>query len=246
MGQWFERFFNEAGLPVEISGRKTVIRPEELAARNDVIIITVPISATVKTIEEVGPFVRKDALLMDLTSLKKEPVEVMVRSSRGEVIGAHPLFGPGEISLEGNNIVLCPARGEKWLPWLQDIFTRHGAHIEIMGPDEHDRAMSIVQGLVHSAHMAMGACMNGCGFSAAFLGRVSTPNFRKMAQQVERLFSQDPSLYSQMLFHNPHVPSVLKSYIEGLHSLLDAVQRKDVSAIEKTFADVDKYFAGEE
>lgn len=243
MGQWFKGFFEGAGIAVEVAGRKTAVQPRDVAAESDVVIITVPISATVKTIEEMGPLVRKDALLMDLTSLKKEPVEAMLRSSSAEVIGAHPLFGPGEASLDGNNIVLCPARGKNWLPWLEDVFTSHGAHIEIMEPDEHDRAMSIVQGLVHASNMSMGACMNGCGFSAAFLAKISTPNFRKKVHQVERLFSQDPSLYAQMLFHNPYIPPVLESYLEGLQSLLGAVRNKDASAIERVFAQVNQYFA---
>ena len=40
-----------------------------------------------------------NALIMDLTSLKKEPVEAMLKYSEAEVIGIHPLFGPRERSL---------------------------------------------------------------------------------------------------------------------------------------------------
>ncbi len=241
MGQWFKRFFSAAGYSVEIAGRSTAITPAELARKSQVLVVTVPIAATCATIKEVGPHLSRNALFMDLTSVKKEPVEAMLSYSNAEVIGTHPLFGPREKTLKGKNIVLCPARGERWLPWLKDIFECYGGHLEIISPDEHDRAMGIVQGLVHTAHMAMGMTMAGSNFSLSFLNGVATPNFEKKMQQVRRLFSQDPTLYAQMLFYNPYALPTLESYINNLHRLVSAVREKESAAIEKVFAEVGFY-----
>lgn len=246
MGQWFKRFFTAAGYKVEIAGRKTVLTPTELAQKSRVLIVSVPIAATAATIKELGPHLSKGALFMDLTSLKKEPVEAMLKYSEAEVIGAHPLFGPGEKLLKGKNIVLCPARGERWLPWLKELLESRGGHLEIMAPDEHDRAMGIVQGLVHAAHMAMGMTMSASNFSLPALDSVATPNFKKKLQQVRRLFSQNPALYTQMLFYNPYVLSILESYIDKLFILVSAIRQKDSAAVEKVFAKVSRYLtAGE-
>lgn len=241
MGQWFKRFFTAAGYSVEIAGRKTVLTPVELAKKSQVLIVTVPIVVTCATIKEVGPYLAKDALLMDLTSLKKEPVEAMLKYSEAEVIGAHPLFGPRERSLKGKNIVLCPARGKRWLPWLKDLFESYGGHLEMMSPDEHDQTMGIVQGLVHTAHMAMGMTVAGSKFPLSVLDSVATPNFKKKLQQVRRLFGQDPALYAQMLFYNPYVLPVLESYMDNLHCLVSAIREKESAAIEKVFAGVCPY-----
>jgi len=81
MGQWFKRFFEKEGHKVVIAGRKTKITPKECAAQCDVVIMSVPIDVTIKTIKEIAPLVREDALLMDLTSIKKEPVEAMLKYS---------------------------------------------------------------------------------------------------------------------------------------------------------------------
>ena len=241
MGQWFRRFFTAAGYSVEIAGRKTAMTPVELARKSRVLIVTVPIDVTCATIKELGPYLAKDALFMDLTSLKKEPVEAMLKYSKAEVIGTHPLFGPRERSLKGKNIVLCPARGKKWLPWLKDLFGSYGGHLEIMSPDEHDRAMAIVQGLVHAAHMAVGMTVVGSKFPLSTFDSISTPNFKKKLQQVRRLFSQDPTLYAQMLFCNPYVLPILESYMDNLHYLVSAVREKESAAIEKVFAGVRLY-----
>ncbi len=241
MGRWFARFFTAAGCIVQIAGRKTALRPVDLARQSQVVIVTVPIAATVATIREIGPHVASDALLMDFTSLKEEPVKAMLESSRAEVIGTHPLFGPGEKTLRGKNIVLCPARGNVWLPWLQRLFTDHGAHLEIMVPGEHDRAMAIVQGLIHSAHMAMGLAMKESGFASSTLSNIATPNFRKKTAQIRRLFSQEPDLYAQMLFHNPHVLPILRSYADRLSDLIEAVEQRDQKAIDRIFTEVGLY-----
>ena len=95
---------------------------------------------------------KKDSLLMDLTSLKAGPVRAMLEASASEVIGLHPLFGPGVPSLEGQNIVLCRARGTRWLPWVRDIFGRKNANLIEATPERHDEVMAVVQALNHIEH----------------------------------------------------------------------------------------------
>ncbi len=118
MGQWFKRFFERNKCKVIISGRKTEIKPSECASKCDVVIVSVPIDITINVIEEIAPFVKEDALLMDFTSIKKEPVDAMLKFSRSAVIGVHPVFGPSLNTLKNQTIVICPARPKKWLDWV--------------------------------------------------------------------------------------------------------------------------------
>ena len=76
MGHWFAGLLKNEGCRVLISGRKTALGINELAKLCNVIVVAVPISATVDVIRQVGPLLSQDKLLMDLTSLKKEPVKV--------------------------------------------------------------------------------------------------------------------------------------------------------------------------
>ena len=95
MGQMFKRFFEDQGFKVLIASRKTDLSIEDCARSCDVVIISVPINVTIKIIERVGPLVKKEGLLMDLTYLKVGPVKAMLQSSSCSVLGAHPVFGPG-------------------------------------------------------------------------------------------------------------------------------------------------------
>src|SRR4030042_6507855 len=124
MGKIFAALFRQEGYGVHISGRTRGPDMPTMADTCKVVIVSVPIGITVEIIEQIGPLMKKDALLMDLTSLKTEPVKAMLRSAPAEVIGLHPLFGPGVASIAGYPIVICPARGERWIEWVRGIFTK--------------------------------------------------------------------------------------------------------------------------
>ena len=149
MGRWFADLLKNDGYTVHVSGRKTELGSDELAKICNVVVVSVPISATAEMIKRVGPLVPEGSLLMDLTSLKKEPVDLMLANSRAEVIGCHPLFGPGIDNAAGENVILCPARGRKWLGWLRNVLEKNGLVITEETPEEHDKIMAIVQVLNH-------------------------------------------------------------------------------------------------
>jgi Prephenate dehydrogenase len=149
MGRWFADLLKKEGYTVHVSGRKTKLSSDELAKICNVVVVSVPISATAEVIKQVGPLLNKDKLLMDLTSLKIEPVELMLAHSVAEVIGCHPLFGPGIKESIGQNIVLCTGRGNNWYPWLKGIFDKNRFNVLERTAAEHDEMMSIVQVLNH-------------------------------------------------------------------------------------------------
>ena len=82
------------------------------------VIVSVPIQATEAVIREVGPHVRKDGLLMDVTSVKQMPLDVMLASTEASVVGTHPMFGPGVHTFQGQRVVVCRGRGDAWWDWL--------------------------------------------------------------------------------------------------------------------------------
>ena len=105
LGNWFKGFFENQGLKVLVAGKDD--SNKALASKADIVIISVPIDITVKVIEEVRDFIKKDALLTDFTSLKTESCQAMKKAKSG-TLGMHPLFGPLAADLENQTIVFCP------------------------------------------------------------------------------------------------------------------------------------------
>jgi len=202
IGGWFADFFRKEGYPVHTSGRNTGMEFAALAERCLVVIVSVPIGVTCDTIRQVGPHMKKEALLMDLTSLKAEPVRVMLESSKSEIIGLHPLFGPDIPSLEGQNIIICPVRGEKWLSWVKEILEKSGAELQELTPAKHDQLMAYVQGLTHISTILVGAVLRGVGIEAKELEKYSTPVFRARMAMVDKVFKKNPRLYAEIVALN--------------------------------------------
>jgi len=97
------------------------------AGESDIVLLSVPIAKTSEVIRQVAPCMRQGSLLMDVTSLKSEPMRAMIKHAPEgvEVIGTHPMFGPTMPALKGQTMILTPAAGrsEKWLP-KSDLFWR--------------------------------------------------------------------------------------------------------------------------
>src|SRR3989344_3167916 len=129
MGQFFKRFLESNNCKVLISSRKAKLKPEKCAKQSDVVFVSVPIDSTINVIKKIAPHINKNSLLIDTTSIKKEPVDAMLRYSKCEVIGMHPVFGPNVSSLKNQIVILCPARTKKWLNWIVNIFEKNKAKI---------------------------------------------------------------------------------------------------------------------
>lgn len=242
MGSWFGRFFQTAGHEVNSIEGKDVEQIRQAAGRSDVVIVSVPIGETCEVIEKVGPYVKAESLLMDLTSLKAKPVEYMLKYSESEVIGTHPLFGPDAESLKDQTVILCPARANRWFAWLTDIFSSQGARLEIISPERHDRIMTIVQAMAHMNTMLMGFLIKELNENLSDLKRYSTPLFRVQMALVGRLFAQDPRVYAEIIAHNPEVKHAVAVYSALLGDIKKSVDEGEAGHIAHALSDASTFF----
>ncbi|MBW2979968.1 prephenate dehydrogenase/arogenate dehydrogenase family protein [Candidatus Woesearchaeota archaeon] len=241
MGQWFKRFFQKNGCKVLIAGRRTKLSPEECAAKCDVVVITVPIDATLVMIKKIAPHVKKDSLLMDLTSLKKEPVKAMLRYSKSEVIGTHPVFGPSVKKIKDQTMILCPARGKKWLPWLKKMLNKNKAKIKIANPVKHDRMMSVIQGIMHFGSISICHALKELGVDIINSQKYSSPIYKLRMDMVGRILNQDPKLYADIEILNSETTKALKAYLKSAHQLYSIIKKKDTKKFIKYFEEAADY-----
>jgi len=241
MGQWFKRFFQKNGCKVVIAGRKTKLKPEECAATCDVVVITVPIDATIDTIKKIGPHVRKDALFMDLTSLKQGPVKAMLKYSKSEVIGTHPVFGPSVKSIRDQTMVLCPARGKKWLPWLKKMLEKNRAKVKISTTLKHDKMMSVIQGVMHFGSISICHALKELGVDIMESQEFSSPIYKLRMDMVGRILNQDPKLYADIEISNPETKRAINAYLKNAKQLFKIIKKKDTNKFIKYFEEASRY-----
>lgn len=242
-GRWFAKFFKKHGFEVAIWGinRKKDIAEalcvkfaddlETEISTSDVVMVSVPIDITERTIMEVAPKMRAKSLLMDITSIKKGPVDAMQRYAPVdvEILGTHPMFGPSIPDLRGQTIIFTPVEGRcsVWFPVIKSLYEDSGAHIEVMQPVHHDRMMAVVQGLTHFAYISIGSVFRELEFDVANSRKFMSPMYEIMLDLVGRILAQNPYLYA-MIQMNPEVAKVHKAYINQCNHMADIVRRKDI------------------
>ena len=238
-GRWLARFLEQRmGLQVRGSdiadpGSPT---PAELARQVDVLVFSVPIRRTVAVIESCIAHAdggEAGALWLDLTSIKQAPVAAML-GSRAEVAGLHPMAAPPKIgTLEGRTLAVCRARVARWGSWLDALLAALRADCVEIAPAAHDRAMALVQGLVHASHLAQADVLRRCAAEAG--GMPALHALRTVGHELDltvtgRILAGNPAIYEDIQFGNPDVLPVLERLADATTALRDAVARGDEAA----------------
>jgi chorismate mutase/prephenate dehydrogenase len=242
MGGAMARLFADIGHAVMIADLDTPLSPEEAARTADVVVISVPIDVTVEVIRNLGPLVRKDALLVDVTSVKTAPVRAMLEYSKASVVGTHPLFGPSVHSLQGQRVAVVPGRGEAWTRWLCDALESRGLVLVETTAEAHDSAMAVVQVLTHFATEVMGSTMAGLDVPLQETLRFTSPVYLMELIMTARHFAQSPDLYASIQMSNPETARITEAFVRTAERLRGNVTRGDREAVRRTFDDVHRYF----
>lgn len=246
MGQWFARFFKRHGYQVTLWGRSRrvdiadkigvnfAIDLDIAIQENDIVIVSVPIDITEKVISETAPKMKPGSLLMDFTSIKSKPVEAMKKYApeNVEILGTHPMFGPSIPSLYGQIVIMTPIpdRCDNWFPIMKSLFEDNGAHIEIINPREHDRFVSVVQGLTHFAYITIGSTFKRLDFDVSESRRFMSPVYDIMIDFVGRIIGQNPYLYALIQMENPEVLKVHEAFKKECNNISETVRQHDVES----------------
>ncbi len=242
IGTVLARLFGDLGHHILIADRDTALRATEAAAAADVTIISVPIDRTEEVIRDVGPQVRDDALLMDVTSIKEAPVAAMLAATRASVVGTHPMFGPSVHTLQGQRVVLCRARGDAWADWVSRTLSSRGLVITETTAVQHDRAMSIVQVLTHFQTQVLGVTLARLGVPLAETMPFTSPAYLMELYVAARHFAQEPGLYGPIEMRNPRTPEVTAAFTSASRDIAELLASGDQAAFTAMFDDVRAFF----
>ena len=242
MGSWFAELMERQGFTVLRSDLGTELTPQAMTVRCDVVVVSVPIAETLKVIREIGPLLPENGLLMDLTSVKKAPLEAMLEHSAAQVVGLHPLLGPEAGFNSGGRVVVCPGRGESGLSWITQVLQASGLTPVHLDAEEHDRMMGLIQGANHFSTLALALAVNRSGFEVSNLSRCATETFRERLERIRFMMEQPVELFGSLLMDNPAAAEFSERYLEGARGLLEIIMTKDKQAFGNLFASLRETF----
>jgi prephenate dehydrogenase len=263
MGRWIVNQLLETG-----GFRVTVADPDEIeglrlartigvnyekdnkraAAESDIVIVSVPVENTPQVIAEVAPCMKEGSLLMDIASVKTEAVSAMLKHApQGvELVSLHPMFGPRIRDVRGQVVILIPVRTGKWFSLVKGFLEKKGFEVVETSVQNHDRMMSIVQGLTHFTSMVFAGVIREMNIDLKQSRRFSSPVYNVFLPIVYRVICQNPELYAQLQVHNPHVLEVQEEFITQAVNLYVETKTRNVKGIVEHVASSCRHFASTE
>lgn len=241
LGSLFVNLLSLSGYQVCILEKDDWANAESLLADAGLVVVAVPIDQTVAIIGQLPPL-PKHCLLVDLTSIKAEPIAAMLAAHSGPVLGLHPMFGPDVSSLAKQVIIYSEGRGAAEYQWLLDQMRIWGSRLQPVDAAEHDKAMSLVQALRHFTSFAYGAHLCAEQADLAQLLRLSSPIYRLELAMVGRLFAQDPVLYADIILSSPANLDMIRRYHSRFGELLTQLEQGKRDAFVEQFSIVSEFF----
>lgn len=242
MGKWFACYLLKEGVPVIISGRnqeklrkagKTLGIPVasnvDVVKKSDIVIISVPPDALETVVKEIAPHTQTRQIIIDVTSVKTQPVEIMHRYiKKGTILGTHPVFGPGAKSLANQNFVLTPTNKKEaaLANRMKEYLESKGANVSVTTPQQHDETMTVVLGLAH--FIAIVSADTLLGFeNFTEMKKIGGTTFKLLYTLIESVISEDPQLYASLQMSFPDISKIEALFQKNTKLWADVVRNRD-------------------
>lgn len=241
MGRLFEKMLTLSGYQVQIIDKDDWIRADSLLKNAGMVIVSVPIHLTDQVINQL-PALPQDCILVDLASVKNQPLQAMLAVHPGPVLGLHPMFGPDSGSLAKQLVVWCDGRQPEAYQWFLEQMQIWGARLHRISAVEHDQNMAFIQALRHFTTFAYGLHLTEENVKLEQLLTLSSPIYRLELAMVGRLFAQDPQLYADIIMASENNLTLIKRYHQRFGAAIKLLEQGDKQAFIDSFRRVAQWF----
>jgi prephenate dehydrogenase len=233
MGSWFVRHFTEIGFSTTLhdlkvdaaeavakaTGAELSRASQDAVLGADLVLVCVPIKDTGEVITEVSPFMKRGAVLAEVSSLKEPTRKALLTIADGGVkpLSIHPLFGPAAEDLKGKTVVVVPVvDGDSEHGVAEGLF--EGANLVVAGHEEHDRAMAVVLSLTYFMNLAFARVLSR--EDIALLKRLAGTTFTVQLTLAESVVCEDPGLVESLFNENQFT----MNYLNRFHSCAEEIK----------------------
>ena len=214
----------------------------------DRVILSVPVSESLKILPFVLDNLNKDALVWDVGSTKFSLCKsVETHSKRNQFLATHPIagneFSGPEASVEnlfnGKIQILCETNKTRsdLLQWAESIFNSMGMKIRYMNPEEHDKKMAIVSHLSHISSFMLGKTVMDSEKNDQNILDFAGSGF----ESTVRLAKSSPEMWSSIFKDNrENILEILNAYIENLKQFQLKIENENYNDLKNQMIKTNK------
>jgi len=234
MSVWFAERLENEGYSVVLTGRSTELRPEQMITQVDVVVICVPISATVATIHQYGPLLEDGKALILLAGESELTLETAleVTGSGVEVMLVHNLWGPQAATMKDKNaIVVRSVRSGKFCSEFEAFLYKHGADIYQDSPSRHDLLMGIGQKLPTVISVALAMTLEENDISAEDIAGHCTLTSLYPILAMARVHSQNPRTYAEIMATSGDSRKIVHDFVGNLERVIALADKAGIGEL---------------
>jgi prephenate dehydratase/prephenate dehydrogenase len=234
MSTWFAERLENEGYTTLLTGRSTIMEPEEMIKQVDVIVICVPISVTVATINQYGPLLKDGQAMILLAGESEQTLEAATEAtSRGvELMLVHNLWGPQAQSMKDKNasVVRTPRSGS-FCSEFEAFLYKHGAAISHDSPTKHDLLMGVGQKLPTTISTALAMTLKQHSIACADIGTHSTLTSLYGILAMARIHNQNPRTYAEIMSTGGDGRKIVRSFAENLLHIVSMAEEQNIPGL---------------
>ncbi len=234
MSKWFARRLESEGYEVLMTGRSTTLRPEEMIAKVDVVIICVPISVTSATIRRYAGLMTSGKALILLAGESEETIKCALEVTRDEVelMLVHNLWGPQAATMKDKNaIVVRTSRSGMFCSEFEAFLYKHGADIYHDSPSKHDLLMGIGQKLPTVISVALAMTLQENQITSEDIASHCTLTSLYPILAMSRVHSQNPRTYAEIMSTAGDSRKIVSDFAKNLDNVIRMADASSISGL---------------
>jgi prephenate dehydrogenase len=217
----------------------------QCVVNSDLVIIATPLSSYKEIILSIKESLKKNAILTDTGSVKKEIIKIIHNINLKDVhwIPSHPIAGTEESGpkaghaemFENRWCIVTPPENydEQSIKNLKTFWENIGSKVKIMTPEEHDKILSLTSHLPHAiAYNIVRTVMSVEDELKQEIIQYSAGGLRDFT----RIAASNPLMWRDIFLDNSeNVSKGIDSFIEKLNELKKAVNDKNRDKLYQIF-----------
>ena len=231
MGKLFRDFFYSRGYYVRGYDIDQMKKDTNSISGFDVIFVCTPMYALEEALEHIKREAKRDALLVDISSVKKFSVPLFERSGF-DFLSIHPMLG-GDSEIALSNIIVVRESGREEEKVILNELRRSGAVLSKLDVEEHDRKMAEIQGIAHFILVSMADFLR---YNKEEL-KYASPIFTVLYKLASRIINQNWEMYYQI---QKNAEKVREEYIERAMKLHEKMKERD--SFRRVFEELRKIY----
>lgn len=211
---------------------------EVKAFEPEMVINAVTVKFTLSAFDEIMPYLPKDCIISDISSVKTGLKDYYEKSGH-RYVSTHPMFGPTFANLNQlseENAIIINEGDYMGRIFFKDLYQRLGLHIYEYSFEEHDRTVAYSLSIPFVSTFVFAAVMKHQDAPGT--------TFKRHMKTAQGVLSEDDYLLQEILF-NPYTHDQVSQIRMELKELLQIIDNKDSAKMKDYLTKIRSHVANE-